>query len=456
MIDPSQFEFDLITAVLCAQNHITKAQAIDSVSTDSFTSSNSKRAWGAIKSLSDDGEIVDINGVAGRMGRDGDFLWLVDVVQNSAAVESNMIGYIKRVKQCGYLANAKEKVVEALGVIDGLQDVTAVAEAASSIEAILESLSLETSDTRPKHFKEVARDYVQRMDDKLNGKSDHHIVNSNIPELDLHTGGFNITDLIVLAGPSGSGKTEFAIKLKTAIVENGGESLIFSLEMSNEQVVERAIGARSQMPISNLRNPEKLEEFNGMQRVHKALGELIDKNMYLYDQTGLTVQNIVTMARAHKAKHPELKVIFVDHVGLLDLDGSAGSHHLQVGDVSKRLKMLAKELKTPVVMLSQVVGKQINQRPVKDRIPMATDIKDSSRIEEDADLILFTHRQQTHDERAPGIAEIVFGKARHAIKGTKVYFNWVNGHFSATDQSYAHNTMDQYYNAVPEKKVKKF
>ena len=118
--------------------------------------------------------------------------------------------------------------------------------------------------------------------------------------------------------------------------------------------------------------------------------------------------------------------------------------------------MLTKDLKVPVVMLSQVVGKQIMQRPVKDRIPNAQDVKDTSRIEEDADLILFTHRQETHDDQAPKFAELELGKARHAIKGTKIYFNFVNGHFVATDQAHAHNAMDQYYNASPVKKGSQF
>ena len=130
----------------------------------------------------------------------------------------------------------------------------------------------------------------------------------------------------------------------------------------------------------------------------------------------------------------------------MELEGN-GQHHMQVGDISKRLKMLAKELQTPVVMLSQVVGKQIMQRPVRDRIPNAQDVKDTSRIEEDADLILFTHRQNTHDDNAPVFAEWVFGKARHAIKGSKVFFNFVNGHFSPTDQNNAGAMMENYYNA---------
>ena len=83
-------------------------------------------------------------------------------------------------------------------------------------------------------------------------------------------------------------------------------------------------------------------------------------------------------------------------------------------------------------------------RAVVDREPRAQDIKDSSRIEEDSDLILLCHRQWTHDETAPNIAEVVLAKARHAIKGTKVYYRFIDGHFVSTNQEMAFNEMEAY------------
>lgn len=451
MIDSGEAERHLISAVLKTKDEVKKQIAIDTVTTGMMSSPKNKEVWEAIKSLSDEGHLVDLPALFGRLPNE--IAYISDIHQEEV-FDRQITSYVDRVKKCAYLREAHRRTTEALQVISNLTDLTAISSIPESIEKVFEGLMLDAMSNKPVHFKEVAKDYVQVLDDKSQGKMGDHILMSGIPELDKHTGGFNLTDLIVLAGLSGSGKTEMAIKIMTSIANGGGNQLIFSLEMSNQQIVERAVGMRSQVPISSLRNPEDLNE-NGWASVSVAVGQLVLNDMYLYDQTGLSVRNIVAMAKAHKARHPDLNFIVVDHVGLMELEGN-GQHHIQVGDISKRLKMLAKEIKVPVLMLSQVVGKQIMQRPVKDRIPNAQDVKDSSRIEEDADLILFTHRQETHDEQAPKLAELVFGKARHAIKGTRVYSNFVNGHFGATDQAYAYNQMDQYYNATPVKSAKNF
>ncbi len=452
MIDSGEAERNLISAVLKTTDDVKKQQAIDTISTDMISSQKNKQLWDAIKSLSNDGHLVDLAALFGKLP--GEIAYLSDIY-GEAVFDTQINSYVDRVKKCAYLREAHKRTTEALSVISNLTDLTAINTIPEAIEGVFDGLMLDTMENKPIHFKEVAKDYVKVLHDKSQGKMGEHILMSGINELDKHTGGFNLTDLIVLAGLSGSGKTEKAINIMTSIASGGGSQLIFSLEMSNQQVVERAVGMRSGVPISSLRNPEHLEEFDGWQRVTTATGQLIQNNMFLFDQTGLSVRNIVAMARAHKARHPDLNLIVVDHVGLMELEGN-GQHHMQVGDVSKKLKMLAKEIKTPVVMLSQVVGKQIMQRPVKDRVPNAQDIKDTSRIEEDADLILFTHRQETHDENAPKFAELVFGKARHAIKGTKIYFNFVNGHFTATDQDHARNVMSNYYTPPQQNKSKNF
>jgi len=445
MISTFETERDLIGSVLSTKNEVQKAMAIDSISLSMFNNKVNKDIWGAIKSLSDEGQIVDFIGVSGRASEHE--AWIIEICQESVGVDSLLAGYVDRVKRGAYLYEAHKRTEAALAVINELTDLTAVESIAGSIEEVFSGLELDTINNKPLHFKEAAKDYIQVLKDKSNGLMDEHIIMSGIPDLDNLTGGFNRTDLIVLAGLSGSGKTEAAIKVMTSLSElNKGSQLIFSLEMSNQQVVERAVGMGSGLPISSLRNPEKLDEFNGWAKISTATGNLIKNDMYLYDQTGLSVRNIVTMSRAHKARHPDLNLILVDHVGLMELEGN-GQHHMQVGDISKRLKMLSKELKVPVVMLSQVVGKQIMQRGVRDRIPNAQDIKDTSRLEEDADLILFTHRQNTHDDQAPDFSEWEFGKARHAIKGSKVYFKFVNGHFMDTDQGNAESVMNGYYNA---------
>lgn len=449
MISTGQYEFDLITATLISKDKTKRSMIIDAITPEMFTHGNAKRAWESIRSLHDEHEIVDISGVFSRMGGQDDMIWLTQIIQDSCALPVNITGYAKRVRQSHYLNDARNRAMETLKVIDELTDITQVNTVAGAIESLFDGLLLETNDKRPRTFKEIAKDYTAKLQDKVDGKVSEHIIMSNIPDLDRHTGGFNDTDLIVIGGLSGSGKTEFAIEVIRGVVKDkvkaGRGALIFSLEMSDEQVIERAISGEAMLPVSNLRNPERLNMNNGWQKVGLGVNNLIDSNFYVTDQTGLNISDICNQARRHKRDHPDCDLIVVDHIGLMDLEKSSnGRHDLQVGEVSRKLKMLAKELRTPVAILTQLTGKQVMARPVMEREPRAQDIKDSSRIEEDADLILLAHRQWTHDETAPNIAEIIFAKARHAIKGTKVYFRFIDGHFIATSQDMAANDMEVY------------
>lgn len=451
-INIAQHERDLIAIVTTTNDTEKASRVIDGINSEMFTGSIPRIAWKAIEELHQEGELVDTLGVAARMeaesGRDN-FMWLVEITTDSAAQPSQLIHLAKRVRQSSYIMETRRRLLASLEVIDSLTDVSKANSIAESITGVFDGLLLETDDKKPQSFRDVAKNLVTTMQDKLNGKEDDHVILSRCADLDKHTGGFNRTDLITMGGLSGSGKTEFAVKIMRGIAKAGDGALIFTMEMSNNQVAERVVSGEAQLPVSYLRNPSFLEDSekapNGWDRVKAGLAGLIDKDIYMTDQTNLSIGQIVAMSKRHKRDHPNLGAIFVDHIGLMDLGKSAnGRHDLQVGEISKRLKSLAKEINTPVILLTQLTGKQIMSRPMMEREPRAQDIKDSSRIEEDSDLILLCHRQWTHDESAPNIAEIILAKARHAIKGTKVYYRFVNGHFESTDQAYAYNEMDAY------------
>ena len=447
-INVGQYERDLIAITITEGGTQRRSQVFDGITPEMFKDSNNRRCWSAMRDLNSEGEEVDGVGVPERMGEEGDSLYLMEIVSGSAATKSQLIALAKRVRQSAYLQDARDRLLDSLAVIDNLTDVTQAKTVAASIQDVFDSLLLETSDRKPMLFKDVVKDYVDKMQDKINGKEDKYIVKSGIPDLDYHTGGFNKTDLLVWAGLSGSGKTEGAVDIIRGVTSNNNVdgALMFSLEMSNNQVVERAIGGESSLPISDLRNPKLLEEGNGWERMKAGLASLVNRQIFMEDQSGLSVQDIIIRSKRHVRDHPETKIIVVDHIGLMKL-GKNLAHHLALGDITRELKSLAKEIEVPVLILSQVVGKQIMQRPLSDRIPRAQDIKDSSRIEEDADLIVMTHRQQSHDETAPNIAEWVLVKARHAIKGTKVYHRFVNGHFCAMSQEHAKDEMNKYYDS---------
>lgn len=453
-INTNYYERETLAALIMSQDAQKQRSVISKLSIDMFASRFNKTIYSAIKELSEEASLIDVISVQERAayldaGNSGITLSdVAEMIQGCLARDSAMISYAKKVRQSFYLRDAQKRLQSGIDLIQNLPDISKIGEVSSEIERLFSGMTLETNDQLPVPFKEVAKNYLDQLNDKINGKASDHIVLSNIPELDEHTQGFNNTDLITIGGLSGSGKTEFAVKLMTAMTGSDGGALIFSLEMSNFQVVERAVSSNAMIPVSSLRDPKRLEMNDGWQKMTTAMGGLISQDIHMLDQSNMNINDIVSISRAHKNNHPNLKGIFLDHIGLMELIGGAsGRHDLQVGEISKKLKQLAKELKTPVFMLTQLTGKQVMQRAVKDRVPRAQDIKDSSRCEEDSDLILLTHRQKTHDESAPDIAEIVFSKARHAIKGTKVYFNFRDGHFMPTNQAMAHNTMDSYYNA---------
>ena len=217
--------------------------------------------------------------------------------------------------------------------------------------------------------------------------------------------------------------------------ENEG-ALVFSMEMDEYQLIERAVAIEGGLPISAARNPRGMQQ-DDWSKFTAGMGKVKEKKFHVLDQAGLTVNEICAQAHEHKVRFPETNMICIDYVGLIPLQ-KADRHDIALGEVSRRLKQLAKDIKTPVLLLAQVTSKSVESRP--DKRPMASDIKDSSRLQDDADWIIFPYRDEVYfpDTPAKGIAEINFAKARHGTQGA-VYMGWVNGHFTNIGQEYAYN-----------------
>ncbi|MDY6986857.1 MAG: replicative DNA helicase [Thermodesulfobacteriota bacterium] len=234
--------------------------------------------------------------------------------------------------------------------------------------------------------------------------------------LDEKTSGFQAGDFIVVAGRPSMGKTALALNIaRNASLETEEPSAIFSLEMSKEQLSLRMLSAEARVDSSRMRGGFLSE--GDLARINRAAGALYDIPLYIDDSPGISALEIRAKARRMKMEKA-LGLIVIDYLQLMQGRRSAERRELEISEISRSLKALAKELHIPVVALSQLnrkVEERTNKRPV------LSDLRESGAIEQDADVIVFIYRDEVYnkeEERNKGIAELILAKQRNGPIGT--------------------------------------
>lgn len=243
-------------------------------------------------------------------------------------------------------------------------------------------------------------------------------VPSGFTSLDKITGGWQKSDLIIVAARPGMGKTAFVLSLaRNAALDFNKPVAIFSLEMSNLQLVKRLISAETEIPQDKILKG-KLEEHEYFQ-LHKRLKRLDNAPIYIDDTPALSIFELRAKARRLKEKH-QVEIIIVDYLQLMSAGSESGGNRVQeISEISRGLKNLAKELDVPIIALSQL-SRQVENRQSNSKRPQLSDLRESGSIEQDADQVLFIYRPEYYgiefDEQnnpTKGMAEIIIGKNRH-------------------------------------------
>jgi replicative DNA helicase len=242
-------------------------------------------------------------------------------------------------------------------------------------------------------------------------------------DLDELTGGFQPGDFIIVAGRPSLGKTALLLNVAENMAMRGDAVGIFSLEMSKHQLVERLLAARSGLELHRLRRMMLGKEHYS--RLFAACGELQDAPIYVDDLAATTLLQIRARARRMVVKHA-VKAIFVDYIQLITTGGRVESRQLEVSEISRGLKALARELNLPVVCASQ-----LNRAPEQreGHRPRLSDLRESGSLEQDADLVALLHREdyyhQGDDDYEPsGTAELIVAKQRNGPTDT-VKLSWI-------------------------------
>ena len=245
-------------------------------------------------------------------------------------------------------------------------------------------------------------------------------VPSGFTQLDNLTGGFQPSDLVIIAGRPSTGKTALAVSIaRNAAVDHDLPVGIFSLEMSSTQLVLRLLCAESRVNAHNVRTGRLSNE--EWQRLVNRIDKLLKARLFVDDTAALGILELRAKARRLKAEH-NVGLVIVDYLQLMQGPKNAETREREISAISRSLKALAKELNIPVIALSQLsraVEARANKRPV------LSDLRESGAIEQDADVVCFVHRPELYREQflddgqtpAEGIAEIIVGKQRNGPTG---------------------------------------
>ena len=262
-------------------------------------------------------------------------------------------------------------------------------------------------------IREVVKESFERIEKLTQAKEFITGVSTGFDDLDRYTAGFQPSDLIIVAGRPGMGKTAFALNVAQHCAGKHGIGVgIFSLEMSKNQLVTRMLCSEAQVDSQRLRRG--YIEFPEMQRLIQAAGTLAEAPIYI-DEAATTVLEIRATARRMMVENG-IGLIIVDYLQLMKGRAGAERREQEISEISRSLKILAKELDVPIIAISQL-NRRVEDR--KDRRPEMADLRESGAIEQDADLILFIYRDEVYNSDSPdkGKAEIIIGKQRNGPIG---------------------------------------
>ncbi|EGR1024040.1 replicative DNA helicase [Vibrio cholerae] len=407
------------------------------VMTQDFYSRPHRLIFDGVKSILEAGKPLDLITLSEYLEQReqledvGGFAYLADLAKNTPsaaninayaeivaerALVRNLIGVANEIADAGYDPQGRNA-----------EDLLDLAE--SKVFAIAEARTSENEG--PKNVDSILERTLERIELLYKTPQDGVTgVNTGFTDLNKKTAGLQGSDLIIVAARPSMGKTTFAMNLcENAAMEQDKPVLIFSLEMPAEQIMMRMLASLSRVDQTKIRTGQLDDE--DWARISSTMGILMEKkNMYIDDSSGLTPTEVRSRARRIAREHGGLSLIMVDYLQLMRVPALTDNRTLEIAEISRSLKALAKELNVPVVALSQL-NRSLEQRA--DKRPVNSDLRESGSIEQDADLIMFIYRDEVYHPDSPlkGTAEIIIGKQRNGpIGSVRLTFQ---GHYSRFD-----------------------
>ncbi|MCW8941873.1 MAG: replicative DNA helicase [Gammaproteobacteria bacterium] len=255
---------------------------------------------------------------------------------------------------------------------------------------------------------------VDKIDHLFNSDGGITGVSTGFDKFDEMTTGLQEADLVIVAGRPSMGKTTFAMNIaENAAIGDKVPVAVFSMEMPGDALAMRMISSLGRVDQHHIRTGNLTDE--DWARITSAIHILSEANIYIDDTPAMSPNEVRARARRLKRQHG-LGLIVIDYLQLMQVHGGSENRATEISEISRSLKAMAKELKVPVIALSQL-NRSLEQRP--DKRPVMSDLRESGAIEQDADLIVFIYRDEVYNEDSPqkGVAEIIIAKQRNGPIG---------------------------------------
>lgn len=393
--------------------------SIEVLKEQDFYREDNRFIYVAILNLYNRAEPIDIITVKselesmGKLEQVGGLEYLAELPEK-VPTTANAIKYIKIVEEKSILRNLIKTANEIIELgYDPTEDVEDIMESA---EKKIFNIMQDKNQKGYTPIKDVLVESFTQLEELYNRKQHITGVPTGFSELDYKTAGFHGSDLILIAARPAMGKSAFALNIATnAAIKSNVPVAIFSLEMSKEQMVNRILCSEAMVDSNKVRTG-KLEEDDWV-KLAGAIGPLSESEIYIDDTPGISVMEIRAKCRKLKLEK-NIGMVVIDYLQLVQGSNKrSGSREQEISEISRSLKILAKEIDVPVVALSQL-SRAVEQRP--DHRPMLSDLRESGAIEQDADIVMFLYRDDYYNQESEkkDIAEVIIAKHRGGSTGT--------------------------------------
>lgn len=421
----AEAEASLLGALLIDADAIVKVA--DIVAPEDFYDERHKRIFEAVRQLYEKHSPVDVLTLADQLKGTG----FIDMVGGPAYL-TELTNFVPTAAHAEQYAEIVAQKALRRRLIKASQDIVGLGfDEARNLQELIEEAEMRLFEVSQKHVKgditsleTILAESFDRLDELHKDKGKIRGVPTGYKDLDNVLAGLQRSDLFILAARPSMGKTAFALNLAHNVALKANEPvLMFSLEMSKEQLVDRMLAMESGVDAWALRTGNLTDA--DFEKIGQAMGSLSEAQIYIDDTPGITVSDLRTKARREAHQHP-LGLIIVDYLQLMSGGarfGGEGNRVQEISEISRGLKGIARELSVPLIALSQLSRSVESRSP---QIPQLADLRESGSIEQDADVVAFIYREDYYNPETErkNIADILIKKHRNGpTGGVELYFD---------------------------------